>query len=116
MDNRLVIPKNMRENVLRAIHFGHAGRDAMLKEAADIWWPRVHRDVASGCKVDNKVKKPKQRKEDKSTKTPKMSEMTNKAEKAKLKRKIFESESEPEDVGFLQFGKIYRSSITLAKH
>ena len=36
MDNCLVIPKNMRENVLRAIHFGHAGRDAMLKEAADI--------------------------------------------------------------------------------
>ena len=57
------------------------------------------RDVASGSKVDNKVKKLKQRKEDKSTKTPKMSEMTNKAEKAKLKRKILESESEPEDVG-----------------
>ena len=36
MDNRLVVPKDMRENVLRAIHFGHAGRDAMLREASDI--------------------------------------------------------------------------------
>ena len=50
MDNRLVIPKNMRENVLRAIHFGHAGRDAMLKEAADVWWPRVHREVVEKAK------------------------------------------------------------------
>ena len=50
MDNRLVISKNMRENVLRAIHFGHAGRDAMLKEAADIWWPSVHRKVVKKAK------------------------------------------------------------------
>ena len=34
MDHRLVIPKNMQENLLRAIHFGHAGRDSMLREAA----------------------------------------------------------------------------------
>ena len=36
MDQRLVIPKDMRENLLRATHFGHAGRDAMLREAADV--------------------------------------------------------------------------------
>ena len=45
MDNRLVIPKDMRENVLRAKHFGHAGRDSMLRESADIWWPRIHREI-----------------------------------------------------------------------
>ena len=45
MDNRLVIPKDMRENVLRAIHFGHAGSDSMLRESADIWWPRIHREI-----------------------------------------------------------------------
>ena len=45
MDQRLVIPKDMRENLLCAIHFGHAGRDAMLKEAADVWWPRIHREI-----------------------------------------------------------------------
>ena len=41
MDERLVIPKDMRENVLRAIHF----RDAMLQEASDMWWPRIHREI-----------------------------------------------------------------------
>ena len=45
MDQLLVIPKDMRENVLRAIHFGHAGRDAMLREASDVWWPRMHREI-----------------------------------------------------------------------
>ena len=45
MDQRLIIPKDMRENVLRAIHFGHAGRDAMLREASDVWWPRIHREI-----------------------------------------------------------------------
>ena len=45
MDNRLVIPKEMRENILRAIHYGHAGRDSMLREASDIWWPRIHREI-----------------------------------------------------------------------
>ena len=45
MDNRLVIPRDMRENILRAFHFGHAGRDSMLREASDVWWPRVHREI-----------------------------------------------------------------------
>ena len=45
-----MIPKNMRENVLRAIQFGHAGRDAMLKEAVGIWWPHVHREVVEKAK------------------------------------------------------------------
>ena len=69
------------------------------------------RDVASGSKDDNKDKKSRQRKEDKSTKRPKMSEITNKAEKAKLKRKIFKSESEPEDVGQPPNPKLYITPI-----
>ena len=44
MDIRFVIPKDMRENVLRAILSGHAGRDAMLREISDIWWLLVHRE------------------------------------------------------------------------
>ena len=30
--------------MLTAIHFGHAGRYAMLRGAADVWWPRIHRE------------------------------------------------------------------------
>ena len=42
MDHRLLFLKDMRENMLRAFHFGHAGRDAMLRKASDNWWPRIH--------------------------------------------------------------------------
>ena len=45
MDQRLVILKDMRENVLRAIQSGHACRDAMLREASDVWWPSIHREI-----------------------------------------------------------------------
>ena len=34
-DERLVIPKNMRDNMMNAIHFGLTGRDAVLRDAAD---------------------------------------------------------------------------------
>ena len=37
MDQSLVIPKDMRKNLLHAIHFGHAEGDAMLREASDVW-------------------------------------------------------------------------------
>ena len=37
MDQRLVLPEDMREDVLEANHFGHVGRDALLREASDVW-------------------------------------------------------------------------------
>ena len=52
MNERLVIPKNMQENMMNAIHFGHPGREAMLRDAADVWWPKIHREIiekASNC-------------------------------------------------------------------
>ena len=60
MDQRLVIPKEMRENVMRAIHYGHAGRDAMLREAFDLWWPKIHREIvekAQRCAESQKAVK-----------------------------------------------------------
>ena len=60
MDQRLVIPKEMRENILRAIHYGHAGRDAMLREAADLWWPKIHREIverAQNCNESQRASK-----------------------------------------------------------
>ena len=52
LDERLVIPKDMRDNMSTAKHFGHAGGDAMLREAADVWCPRIHREIverANNC-------------------------------------------------------------------
>ena len=56
MDHRLVIPKEMRENMLRALHFGHAGRDAMLREASDVWWPRIHRELVEKARNCNECR------------------------------------------------------------
>ena len=45
LDECGVLPKDMRDNMLTAIHFGHTGRDAVLREAANVWWPRNHREI-----------------------------------------------------------------------
>ena len=56
MDHRLVIPKDMRENMLRAIHFGHAGRSVMLREASYVCSPRIHREVIEKARNCNEYR------------------------------------------------------------
>ena len=51
MDQRLVNSKDMHENLLRAIHFGHVARDAKSREATDVWWLRIHREIVKGPKI-----------------------------------------------------------------
>ena len=46
----LVKPKDLSKIFSRAIHFGHAGGDAMLQEASDVWWPRIHREIVEKAK------------------------------------------------------------------
>ena len=31
--------------MLNAIHFGHASRDSMLRNAADVWWPSINSEI-----------------------------------------------------------------------
>ena len=47
MDERLVIPTNLRASIMCSILYGHPGRDTMLRYVADIWWPKIHRDVVT---------------------------------------------------------------------
>ena len=60
----------MKENMLTAIHFGHAGRVAILREVANVWWPKFHRKIietASNCpesiRAGKNLKCPKSQKE-----------------------------------------------------
>ena len=32
------------------IHYGHSGRDIMLRYFPDIWWPKIHREVVTTAK------------------------------------------------------------------
>ena len=50
MDQRLVIPANLRSSIMSSIHYGHPGRDTMLRYVADIWWPEIHREVINTAK------------------------------------------------------------------
>ena len=45
MDDRLIIPKNLQTPIKNSLHWGHPGRDQMLMQIIDIWWPKIHRDV-----------------------------------------------------------------------
>ena len=50
MDNRLVIPSNLRAAIMSSLHYGNPGRDVMLRNVADIWWPKIHREVVNTAK------------------------------------------------------------------
>ena len=50
MDKRLVIPTNLRTSIISSIHYGHPGRDTMLRYISDIWWPKIHREVVTTAK------------------------------------------------------------------
>ena len=45
MDERLVFPKTLRPIILHSLHYGHPGRDSMLATVANVWWPRLHREI-----------------------------------------------------------------------
>ena len=45
VEEKLVIPEELRVPIFRKLHWGHPGRDVMIQAVADIWWPQIHRDV-----------------------------------------------------------------------
>ena len=62
LDERIAIPKSIKDPVLEDIHSTHPGSFAMLSLAQNIWWPYIHRDIlakASECKfcteIDNNL-------------------------------------------------------------
>ena len=60
IDERLVIPEELRRPIFRSLHWGHPGRDTMLRAVADIWWPRIHREIvllAQSCSQCQKAGK-----------------------------------------------------------
>jgi hypothetical protein len=48
MDDRLVIPKELRQRVLESLHRGHLGITKCRSKAKDtVWWPRISQDIAT---------------------------------------------------------------------
>ena len=60
LDERIAIPKAIKDRVLEDIHSTHPGSFALLSLAQNIWWPYIHRDIlakASECKACTEIGK-----------------------------------------------------------
>ena len=60
LDERIAIPKAIKDAGLEDIHSAHPGSFAMLSLAQKIWWPYIHRDIlakASECKACTEIGK-----------------------------------------------------------
>ena len=60
LDERIAIPKAIKDAVLEDIHSTHPGSFAMLSLAQNICWPYIHRDIlakAGECKACMKIGK-----------------------------------------------------------
>ena len=45
IDGRLAVPGQLRSAVLKPIHRGHPGQEAMLDVSKYLWWPHMHNDI-----------------------------------------------------------------------
>ena len=54
VDRRLAVPGQLRSAVLKRIHRGHPGQEAMLDVSKYLWWPHMHEDIvnlAEECRI-----------------------------------------------------------------
>ena len=47
VDNRLDVPEKLRQAVLRRLHQGHPGQEAMLEVSNYLWWPHMHKYIVN---------------------------------------------------------------------
>ena len=47
VDGRLTVPGQLRPAVLKRIHRGHPGQEAMLDVSRYLWWPHMHKDIVN---------------------------------------------------------------------
>ena len=47
VDGRLAVPGQLRSAVLKRIHRGHPGQEAMLDVSKYLWWPHMHKDIVN---------------------------------------------------------------------
>ena len=60
LDERIAIPKSIKDAALEDIHSTHPGSFAMLSFAPHIWWSYIHRDIlakTSECKACTEIGK-----------------------------------------------------------
>ena len=47
VDNRIAVPAQLRQAVMKRIHRGHPGKEAMIDLSNYLWWPHMHKDIVN---------------------------------------------------------------------
>ena len=47
VDNRQAVPGQLRQAVLKRVHRGHSGQEAMLDVSRYLWWPHMDEDIVN---------------------------------------------------------------------
>ena len=50
VDGRIAVPEQLRPAVLKRIHRGHPGQEAMLDVSRYLWLPHIHKDIVNMAK------------------------------------------------------------------
>ena len=51
VDDRIIIPKTLRNAALYALHFGNPGINKMCSDSAIFWWPNMRTDIKKKAKT-----------------------------------------------------------------
>ena len=51
VDDQIVIPTDLRRQLLDNLHFGHSGITKTTSEAKILWWPNMKQDIETKVKV-----------------------------------------------------------------
>ena len=50
VNDKIIIPTELRKKLLETLHFGHAGTTKMTAEANIFWWPNINKDIEDKIK------------------------------------------------------------------
>ena len=50
LNDRIIVPTELRKKLLDTLHFGHKGTTKMTAEAKIFWWPNINKDIEDKVK------------------------------------------------------------------
>ena len=50
IDEKIIVPTELRKKLMELLHFGHAGSSKMLAEARIFWWPNINKEIEDRTK------------------------------------------------------------------
>ena len=50
LNDRIIVPTELRKKLLDTLHFGHAGTTKMTAEGKIFWWPNINKDIEDKVK------------------------------------------------------------------